>query len=223
MPALPSYIPSKQSLFGPWLTNFSTLITAAPASYGLTAADAANIAGYLSTWNSAYLPITSPSTKTAAAVAAKNNAFVNLLPLVRGYAQTISNNVGVSSSNKIALGLNPKTSVPTPITAPASNPVLFVQSAVAGQIILRYRDSAASPSVKAKPYGVLACRIRGEVSATPITEGAVLPILATATKSPFVLSTSGMAKGSVLYLAGDWVTRRGLASGVSPVISTVVV
>lgn len=223
MPALPPYIPTQQAKFTAWLANFSTLITAAPATYGLLSSDAAIISGYNTSWVAAYGPVTSPNTKTAASVAAKNVAFATYLPLIRAYAQSVANNVGVSSAAKIALGLNPKTSTPSPVTAPSSNPVLVVQSASSGSIILRYRDSAASVAVKAKPYGAIQCRIVGAVLSTPPANASVLPQIAIATKSPFVLNTVGLGAGSQLYLASYWQTRKGLLSPPSPVIVTTVV
>ena len=116
MPAVAPYIPAKDAQFDAWLNNFSTLISAAPATYGLVAGDATTIAAQYSSWHAAYLLCTSKSTKTANAVSAKNTAKVTALAIIRPYAQTISNNPGVTSANKIALGLNPKTSTPSPIT-----------------------------------------------------------------------------------------------------------
>ena len=223
MAAVAPYIPTRQNLFDAWFLNFSTLISASPALYGLTPGDAVAIAALYSAWHAAYLPVTSATTKTAATVAAKNGAYASVLPQVRQYSQQITNNAGVTSANKISLGLNPKTSTPSPITPPASTPVLSVQSAVAGAITLRYRDSASGPSVKAKPYGVTQCRICGMVSATAVVDPLVLPVLAVATKSPFLLNTAGLAKGSTIYLAAYWMTRKGLTSGPSPIISTTVV
>lgn len=219
MPALPPYIPSRDSAFSNWLDNFASLIAASPAVYGLTAGDAATISGLKSSWSAAYTPVTSPSTKTPAAVAAKNTARVSVTQQVRTYAQQVSNNPGVSSANKIALGLNPKTSTPAPVSAPTSNPVLTVQSAGNGTLILRYRDSAASVSVKAKPYGVVACQIFGETAATAPASSATALLLATATKSPLTLNTGGFAVGSQLYLWARWVTRTGQYSPWSPMIS----
>jgi len=223
MNAVAPYIPSQQAKFTAWLLNFSALITATPATYGLLAADAVIIAGYYTAWAAAYNPTTSAATKTAQTVAAKNVALATYLPLIRAYAQTIANNVGVSSSAKIALGLNPKTSTPSPITAPNSSPILLVQYAAAGQIVLRYRDSAASPSSKAKPYGAIQLRLVGKVSITPGSDPTTLPQLVVATKSPLVLSTAGMGSGGTLYLAGYWLTRKGLVSPPSPIIATTVV
>jgi hypothetical protein len=193
--------------------NFSTLISATPAAYGLTTADAANIASAYAAWSSAHAIVTSPTTKTAASVAAKNAARTTLLAIVRPYAQQISLNAGVASSGKVAVGVNPRTSTPSPITAPASNPVLTIQAGGNLTVVLRYRDSAASVSVKSKPYGVVACEIWGAVSATPVADPSALAFVVDATKSPLTLQRPPSDGGKQLYLAARWKTRTG---GYSP-------
>jgi hypothetical protein len=219
MAALPSYIPAKDADFANWLSNFSTLITANPMSFGLLTSDAVVIAGQASSFAAAYALVTSSATKTAASVSAKNTAKVTALAIVRPYAQQISLNAGVSSANKIAVGVNPRTSTPSPITPPTSNPVLVLQSGSQQTLIVRYRDSAAGVSVKAKPYGVTQCRIFGMVSATPISDPTTLPFLLQATKSPAVLSFPSTAVGKQVYLAAQWVTRTGGVSGWSPIVN----
>jgi len=57
------------------------------------------------------------------------------------------------------LGLSPRTAGRTPITAPLACPVLSVMPAGKRSITLRYRDSAARVSSKAKPPGMTACQI----------------------------------------------------------------
>lgn len=219
MPALPPYIPSKDANLSNWATNFSSLITAGPGTYGLVAADAVTIAAAVGAFNAAYAVVTSPSTKTAEAVSAKNTSRVTMLQTVRPYAQQIALNAGVSSADKIALGLNPRTSTPSPITPPVSNPVLVFQYAGNLSIALRYRDSAAGVSVKAKPYGVFSCEIYGAVSATPITDPATLMHLVSATKSPLTIVRSAADAGKQLYLAARWKTRTGGYSPWSPIVN----
>ena len=219
MPALPPYIPAKDESLNSWLANFSTLISASPASYGLASSDATAIAAAVTAFSNAYALVTSPTTKTATTVSAKNSEKVNVLGTVRPYAQQIALNAGVSSSAKIALGLNPRTSTPSPITPPTSNPVLAVQSGSNLSLVLRYRDSAASVSVKAKPYGVLAMRLSGLVSATPVTDPTTLMFMTNATKSPFQLTFASASGGKQVYLGGQWVTRTGGVSPWSPIIS----
>lgn len=223
MPALPPYIPPKDADFNNWLLNFSTLLSANPPLYGLTSTDAANVATVTTAWTAAYTPVTSPSTKTAMAVSAKNTAKINALSTVRPYAQQISLNAGVASGDKTAIGVNPRTSTPTPVTAPTTNPVLTLQSCSNLSAYVRFRDSAAAVSVKAKPYGVLQLQLAGATSPTVVTDPTSLPLKATPTKSPFVLTFSSADIGKQFYCAGRWVTRSGLTGPWSPIISFTVV
>jgi hypothetical protein len=220
MPSLPSYIPVRNANLVAWGANFSALITASPGTYGLTSGDATAIAAQQTALNADYALITSPSTKTAQTVSAFNTEKINALAIFRPYAQTISLNAGVSSSNKIALGVNPRTSVPTPITAPTTTPVLTAQSASTAGIIIRYRDATASPSVKAKPYGAIGTLVYAKASSTVITDPTVLTFEGTQTKSPFTLSLPATA-GMTVYIAARWVTKKGLLGPWSPIISFV--
>ncbi len=223
MPALPPYVPSRDSKLDLWANNFQSLIAATPALYGLMAADAVIITAAYNAWHAAYLLVTSASTKTAMTVSDKNTQRVTLLGILRPYAIAISLNAGVTSGDKTALGVNPRTSVPSPITPPATNPVLTMQSVQNLSAYIRYRDSAASPSVKAKPYGVVQCQIYGKSSATPITDPTTLPLLGTATKSPVVLNLVTQVVGEQLYLAARWVLKTGGLSPWSPIINFTVV
>lgn len=220
MPALPSYIPARNANLVAWAQNFSTLITASPATYGLTAGDATAIAAQYAALAADYALITSPATKTAQTVSAFNTQKITALALFRPYAQAVSLNAGVSSAAKTALGVNPRTSTPTPITSPTTNPVLTVQSASTAGIIVRYRDSVASVSVKAKPYGVIGMLLYAKASAAAITDPTTLSYEGTQTKSPLTLSMPATA-GMVVYMAGRWVTKKGLIGPWSPIVSYV--
>lgn len=210
MPALPGYIPSKQADLVTWADNFSDLITAAPGTYGLIAADAAAISGVVNTYLTAYALALNNTTRTPVTVAAKDTAQINMLDLVRQYAVTISLNAGVLTADKIAVGVNPRTSTPTPIATPATSPVLSITNALPLQHVLRFRDELASPSVKAKPYGVTQIQIYGQVSPTIIYDPAAIAFKQIATKSPFLVTWDSGDAGKIAYYAARWQTRSGL-------------
>lgn len=222
MPALPPYIPAKDAQFGNWIDNFSALITANPATYGLVAGDATAIAGVTAAWDAAYALVTSPMTKTPNTVSAKNVAKINALATVRPYSQAISLNAGVSSADKIALGLNPRQSVPVPITAPTTYPALSFGPALSLTAVIRYRDQLASPSVKAKPYGVLQCYLYGLPSTTPVTDPTTMKFLGGLTKSPSPVSWPSGNAGMTAYYAARWATRKGLVGPWSPIVSQII-
>jgi hypothetical protein len=219
MAALPPYIPARDGPFSSWLANFSTKLTAAPSTYGLVALDAVNVAAAQSAWAAAYLAATTPATRTPPAVQLKNVMRINALGVVRPLAQQISLNAGVLTSDKVSIGVNPRTSVSSPVTAPVTSPVLIFQSSQNLSAYVRYRDSSASPSVKAKPYGVLQVQIFGLVSATPVVDPTVMLLRASATKSPVVLTFTAGEVGKTCYLAARYLVRSGGVSPWSPILS----
>jgi hypothetical protein len=219
MPALPPYMPRRDVDFDAWFANFSTLLTATPALFGQTAGTAAAVATAYSAWHAAFLLVTSPSTKTATTVSAKNSALVTAKAVVSPVAVNISLNPAVSSGNKIAIGVNPRTSTPTPITPPTTYPIVSVQAGANLQLYVRYRDSAASPSVKAKPYGVQSVQLGYGTSIVAITDADLLPNEVALTKSPFLLSFGSGDGGKQCYLAGRYLLRNGKYSDWGPIIN----
>lgn len=219
MAGLAPYIPNTDGALDTWALNFSTLITATPATYGLGSGDAVTIAGVYTTWHASFLSATNPGTKTKTTVAAKNTARVNLLAICRPYATMVSNNAGVSSADKTTLGVNPRTSVPTPISAPTSRPVLTFINATPLASHLRYSDSVAGPLVKSKPYGVIGLQFFGKTSSTAITDPALLPYFQQQPTSPFTASWESGDVGKTAYVAARWITRKGLVGPWSDITS----
>jgi hypothetical protein len=152
-------------------------------------------------------------------VQAKNIARVSMLATVRPVAQNISLNAGVAASDKIAIGVNARTSTPSPITVPTTYPILNLQAGASLQLYARYRDSAASPSVKSKPYGCQSVAISYLVSATPITDVSLLTQVKYTTKSPALIQFAPADGGKQCYLAGRYLMRNGQLSGFGPIVS----
>ena len=219
MASVAPYIPTKDSMLDLWALNFTSLLTASPATYAQTSGTAATCAAAYASWHAAYLLVTSPSTKTADTVQAKNAQKVMLLATLRPVAQSISLSPAVEASDKVAIGVNPRTSTPAPITAPTTYPILNIQAGAALQLYVRYRDSAASPSVKSKPYGCGAVTIKFLVSATPITDVNALTGLFVATKSPALMQFSSADGGKQCYMAAFYQMKNGKQSGFGPIVS----
>jgi hypothetical protein len=205
-----SYIPTKDLAFEAWDLNWSTLLTANPALYGVTAADATNQTALYTAWHTQYLLATNPSTKTKTVVAAKNAARANATAGIRPLAQAITLNNGVSNANKLALGLNLHGSTgPTPIPAPSSFPQLALVAATPGELTFKYTDSSDGVS-RSKPAGVLSGLLFALASTTPITNPADLVFRGLFTKQPFAVDTSVFGPAKTVYVAAQWATRTGL-------------
>jgi hypothetical protein len=219
MGASAPYIPRRDTDLNSWLANFSGLLSATPALYGQTSGTAAAVASSVATWTAAYGLVTSPSTKTAATVSAKDTERVNVLATVRPVAQNISLNPAVSPTDKTAIGVNPRQNTPQPITPPTTQPILNVQAGASLQLYVRYRDSAASTSVKSKPYGVQFVILHYVTSATAITDPTLLTDKQNLTKSPALVQFAPADGGKQCYLCGQYLLRNGKLSGYGPIVS----
>ena len=222
MSSTPSYIPAKDAAFDAWADNFSALLTATPALFAQTSGTAATVANIVAIWNAAYALVTAPGTKTKSTVSAKNTARHNCAALLRPVAQQISLNPAVTSENKTAIGVNPRTNTPTPVTTPTTYPSLTITTALPLQHIIQYRDQLASPTSKAKPAGAVAMQLFAQPSATPISDPTLLAFIEVQTKSPFAVTWTSAALGKTAYYAARWQTRKGLVGPWSPIASFVV-
>jgi len=207
MPATPSYIPAKDADFNAWFDNFNTLLTANPTNYGLVAGDATAVDAQWDIWDPAYQAAITPTTRTPVTVAAKDVARVNATLVLRPYAQRIAVNPAISNALKVGIGVNPRGTVPTPIPAPLTFPVLIWIAATPGVIQLAYKDSSLG-ATKKKPFGSIGMELWAGYGATSPPPLAEANFIASITKSPLVVDTTGNAGKAVQFFA-RWVTRSG--------------
>lgn len=202
------YIPSTDAALLAFSLNFSTLLTAAPATYGLTAPDAATIAGEHGQYETALALAVDPPTRTAVTVAAKDVARASLVAIIRQYAMIIRNDPNVTDPNKIALGLNPINDARTPINAPGTSPLLNVVFATPGGHTLRFADTLTPDSGK-KPFGAMQLQLFVNVGVAAIVDPTAAQLYGQFTKNPVVVAFDAGDAGKVATYFGRWVGRRG--------------
>ena len=202
------YLPSKDADFDTWLTNFSTLLTAAPPTYGLVAGDAVIVAGVTTPWSAAYAAAINPGTRTSVTIADKDAARNTATATVRPYAVGISLNSGVTNADKTAIGVNLPNTGRTPIPPPTTVPALTLVGAIHFQQTIAYRDTA-TPTTKAKPAGATGCEIRATIQVGPAINPEVALPLTVATKSPVVNSFTAPDVAKTCTYWARWVTRSG--------------
>ena len=207
MSSYPPYLPPKDADFANWLTNFDTLLTANPTDFGLEIADAAAVAAVTTTWDAAYALAIDPPTRTVATVADKDAARASAEAVVRPFAVSISLNSGVTNTNKAAIGVTIPSTTPTPVPPPAAAPALSLQSAIALEQTLAYKDPGAVG--KAKPFGVVGCEIFRAVGVAAAVDPAVAVYNATVTKSPFKQGFAAEDQGKIVTYFARWTTRSG--------------
>ena len=206
MPANPPYIPTTDEGLATWAINFDTLLTAAPATYGLTAGDALIVAGLVSAYTAALTLASDPGTRTPAAVAAKDAARFSMLQRVRIFAQQISKNPDVTEANKTAVGVPVPNTTRSPIPPPAVPPTLAFVGATTNTATLRYQNPEL-PAGKKKGYGVIGVELTVTVTGSPVRT-------VTVTKAPAVLTFDPSESGKSCTIVGRFVTRSG-AGGIA--------
>lgn len=209
---LASYIPNKDSDFQSWLLNFSTLITAIPAIYGLTAPDAVLIAAEESAFSAALLAATDPSTRGPVTVAAKDAARASAEAVVRPYAVAISQNPAVTNGDKVAVGVTVRSVTPTPIPAPVIAPSIELIKAQPLTMQLQVRPVGSTS--KAKPAGCISIEIARSVGTVAATDPDQLAIVGQYGKTPLIQTFGAGDQGKVVTYAARYRTRSGPA-GVS--------
>lgn len=217
------YIPPRDVDLLAWGQNFTDLLTLDPNRYGIDTTDAATLQSEFDDFKAAMVIVSSPSTKTAAAVAHKNATRALFLIDARFFAQYIRNLRGVTNEDKTALGLTIPDPVPTPVPPPSVAPDVSVLGIIANQFTMRARNPA-TPTSNAKPQGVTQMIVYGSVTVTPQTEfnAADPQLIQLSTKSPFLIDTSLMDAGKYLTVWVQYANRKGQVGPLSTPVSAIV-
>jgi len=222
------YIPPKDADAVNWANTFAATLTADPAAYMLTAGDASACQAAADGFAAAYAlgggtyhsPV-NPATKTVQTTQDKVDARVVMEQTLRPYAQQISRNAGISGAAKLAIGVNPRTSNPTPVPDPTTFPNMQLIAGAPLTLKLQYRDNGAVTG-KAKPFGAIQLQVFAMTSETPITDPAEIAYFGTATKSPFLLNFGGEDANKVCYVTCRWITRTGKIGSFGPILHATV-
>ena len=217
-----SYIPAKEADLLTWGNNFQTKIAAAPATYGLQAADATAITTDYNAFSTAYATANNPSTRNAVSVAAKDGAKAAFLTLARMYAAIIRANAGVADGDKIALGLTVKDDQPSPVPDPSTPPLVSVPLMGVGQHQIHFRDMLM-PDKKAHPEGCRGVMLVRTITAAPSADMEAAVPVAILNKADEVLDTSTLDKGKYANYAARWYGTRGTLGPISSVVSALIV
>lgn len=201
------YLPTKDVDFNNWLTNFSTLLTAAPATYGLAAPDAVAVAAQQSAFAAALTAATDPGTRTSVTIAAKDAARASAEFVVRPFAVAISLNASVDNADKTAIGVTVRSVTPTPVPAPVAVPSIELVKAT--PLIQQLQVRQVGSTSKAKPAGVIAIEIARSIGTVAATDPAQLSIVGQYGKTPLLQSFGSGDQGKVCTYAARYRTRSG--------------
>ena len=116
------YIPRNDDAFRTYAENFAGIISANPALYMLTAAQAASIQGVVDTFVAKLAISSNENTRTKNTIADKDDARSVAETMIRQYAVDIKNNEGITDGDKLAIGVRPINPDREPIEPPTTQP-----------------------------------------------------------------------------------------------------
>ncbi|HEY7089919.1 MAG TPA: hypothetical protein VH518_17615 [Tepidisphaeraceae bacterium] len=203
-----SYIPRSQAKAVVWFRTFANGISSNPSKYMLSPAEAAHISNVVDAFEASLLVATTPGTRTAVTVVAKDDARAAAEQLCQAYYSLIKHNAGVSDDDKIAIGVRPLNRGRTRINCPLTSPAVNVIAATPGRHVLRYRDSL-TPSSKAKPFGAIALQLFVAVGDSIVRGVSEAKFCGSYTTNPVSVEFQQIQDGQVATYFGRWTSRRG--------------
>lgn len=168
-------IPVKDVLLVEWSTNTNTRLTAAPATYGTTAAVALHYDGLHSSFLTAYenlLAARAAGVRSRPLASIKDDAKRDLLAFARPLYKQIQANTAVTDAAKIELGVHVPDVEPSPQGVPSFAPKLFVEKVDGRLVTVRVADPA-DDTRKRMPAGCDGATILSFVGETAPTNPAV--------------------------------------------------
>lgn len=206
--ATSDYIPASDDGFRTFAENFAANITANPALYMLTPAQASSIQGVVDDYVARLAVSSNETTRTRTTIADKDDARSVAETMIRQYAIDIKYNEGITDGDKLAIGVRPVNPNREPIDPPTTQPLLNVLGNLPGVQSLRYADSG-TPDSRAKPFGVTELQLFRGVGATEPLPLSECRFYGKFTRNPVDVTFTETDDGQIATYYGRWATAKG--------------
>lgn len=214
------FLPTKDATLLAFAQNFSTLITAAPTTYGLVVGQATALAALVTAFQTS-LAACEPGVRNKAAVFTKNTARTNLKTSVRLLAKIIEGQATVTNAQKAALGLNVR-SAPTPIPPPALPPQVDVVSVVGRTVKVRLHNAETSPR-RGKPANVKGAALFSFVGASAPSDPGLYKFEGNTTLTTVDVGfPATVAPGATVWITAIWFNERAQSGPPATPVSAVI-
>lgn len=215
-----NFIPSTDAGLLAWGLNYSTLVSANPVLYGLTAPIATTLAAKQAAYAAALTAATDPSTRGGATIFAKQTARKDLVAYCRLTARTIQGTITVTNAERYALGLTVRDVLPSPIPPPASAPDIDIISVSGRTVKIRLHDSTSSAR-RGRPPGVAGASLFSHVGPTPPAALSDWRFEGNVTRTTIgIVFDAEVANGATVWIAAFWFNAKTQAGPTSSPIST---
>jgi len=196
-----TYFPSTDAGLLAWSANFSSLISASPLVYGLSAPLAAAYAALHTAYADALTESTNPITRTKGKVEAKNLCRTNLKNQARLLVSIIQGQAGVSNEQKIDLGITVRRE-PAPIPAPSEAPDIDIVSVSGSTVRIKVHDSEVTR--RGLPPGVAGVTYFSFVGEEAPTSESGWDFQGNSTRTIVDIDFPGAAPGAKVWFTAFW-------------------
>lgn len=202
-------VPTANSKFGPYITNFNTRIVASPSDYQLSAPQVAQHTALYDVW----LPAAEAcveGNRSPALRQARDDAKRPLLQFTRELYQFIQANTAVTNENKQLIGVVVRDFEPTPTPNQTTKPVVSVQG-VNGRVVSYRASYVGTPNSRKKApgaRGILLFSYVGENPPSDVRNG-WKPEGQTQRTDFEVQFPESVQPGEKCWISATWVGERG--------------
>ena len=220
---MPDFIPPNDAEFDSWQANHVTYLSAHLVALGLTPIDpdvVAVLAGQ-TTWTTTYPAHIAAQAAAEAASAAKDAARAAYEVVLRRLVGRLQRSTSVDDSERQALGITVRDSIPTPAPVPTTKPVLIPDTSARLRITVGFADEG-TPTSKARPFGVIGCELWMKVGGPPPVDLSECEFVALDNRTPKTVEFEGADANKTVHFLGRWQNSRGEKGPLSETVSATV-
>jgi hypothetical protein len=205
---MPDFLPARDAELVTWSTNFNTRVTAAPTTYGLTAAQATAYDALHDAFVAAYNAASSDAGNSTSAIITKDDARAALKANARMLARIVQATPTVTNTQKSDLGLTVRDADPSPIPPPDAAPGLDVVSVSGNTVRIRLHDTA-NPTRRGRPDGVAGAAVFSYVGAAAPSDPGAWKFEGNTVKTTVdVVFPGATAPGAKVWFTAFWFNPR---------------
>lgn len=219
---MPDYIPSEDAKFNDWQQQFTAYATT-PANltrWGLTPSAVAQLISDQTAWNTDYPAHLDMQRESQVVSQRKEQTGLTYKTSIRSVAGQLQRNPAVTNEDRAALHITIPKDTRTPSPIPTTTPQGRIEVARL-QHTIHFVDSA-TPTVKARPDGVLGCQIYTKIGGPLPTSPDELHFIALDTKTPYVLHFEMEEGNQIAYYLLRWQNARGETGPWSAILSATI-
>jgi hypothetical protein len=216
-------IPKSDEKLVPYGSNFTTVYSADPITYGGTAASATALTAAFTAYQTAVTAMNDAranGTRSKQQTTSRTELRTAFVELVRPIYSYVQGSGAISDTDKVALGVHVRDAHPTPVPQPSQTPAVNIVSVTGRTVEVRIYDNA-STTRRAKAAGAEAAWVYTFVGANYPSDPSLWQFNGAATKDKFTIDfASTLAGGTQVWVTAAWVNAKGEAGPIAVPIST---